>query len=780
MKHLNDAALVEGLKAKETGLTEQFLERYFEDSARFAFSITGDHSAAEDIAQDALLLALEKIDTFQEGRAFRPWFLKIVENRAREYMRGESRRKRRDLEFSKPRRAFRPPSQTLEEKEQAALIRDHLARLDDDCRIILSLRFLESLSLRDIAESMNCPQGTVSTKIRRGLERLSRSLSPALSVTPGALGILLTKMGRGSVGGGTISASRGAGQWLTAKAGMALGILPFLVATTLLMRSPDSGEPSPELTQGVSSRDASHLLNRSRAVRPLGLVKEQRQSLSERDSVKIERALKETKQGSIVRSTLAKEVHSSKTEKSEQTLSIDEIGFRVIDSEGRSLEKMSFRLERPKKSDLDLPYWPLGEVKSDAYGRCHLKLDNTVVVDPKEQIALSGHGLKKTISVSNTRDGILDAGTLVIDSPTFSTVYVRVEFGGQVIQGAEVNFLTVPEGEEGNETHFWHQQSESDSRGVAVWYPGPLNESLIFRLAVAAKGYRFSSRIVRASPGWNEVLVSLEKGSAFTGFVVDPWGKAVSGATVHVKGLFQNVETDALGRFELDYLQTGKNYQLIIQSPKESPLLNLTKTIQLPEVKSEFALKQGSEVEASVRCPGDVKFSGLPAFRLTGRTAEKKRVDRLVKFDKLPVLVAKLAPGRYVLEGFPFSDLTVGRSREFEVVEGGPKQQVTIVYHRGRKIVGRLVDGKGEPITGVYVERDASQPRYQRSDRTGFFSLSNSPCHALTVTVVSQDSWVLGRFEVPPGQGTFDFGELVVNRPKSRGKKKEGKLKKSE
>lgn len=779
MKHLNDAALVEGLKAKEAELTEQFLEAYFEDSARFAFSITGDHSAAEDIAQDALLLALEKIDTFQDGRAFRPWFLKIVENRAREYMRGESRRKRRDLQFSKPRRAIRPPSQSLEQKEQADLIRDHLAHLDDDCRTILSLRYFESLSLRDIAESMNCPQGTVSTKIRRGLERLSRSLSPALSITPGALGILLTKMGRGSAGGGTISASRGRGQWLMAKAGMALGLLPFLVATTLLMKSPDAGESSPEFTQGVSSRDASHLLNRSRTVRPLGLTKEQSQSLSERGWVKTERALKEKGQDSTARSRLAKTAHFSMSEKNEQTHSINEIRFRVVDSEGRPLEKMSFRLERPKKSDSDFPYLPLGEVKSDADGRCQLKLDNTVVFDHKERVELNGPGVKEFIPVSKAKNGILNGGTLVIDSPTFSTVYVKVEFQGQLIEGAEVNFLFLPEGEEGNESHNWHQRSESDSRGVAVWYPGSPNESLIFRLAVAAKGYRFNSRIVRVSPGWNDILVSLEKAEPFAGYVVDPWGKAVSAAIVHVKGLFQYVETDALGRFELDYLETGKNYQLIIQSPEKSRLLPLVQTIQLPAAKREFGLKLGGEVEVRVQLPREMKYS-VPMLLLLGKTTDKRRVDRWVRFRKLPVLVSKLAPGRYVLEGFPFADFSHGRSKEFEVVAGGPRQQVTVVYHRGRKIVGRLVDGRGAPVTGVYVERDASRPRYQTAGTKGFFSLPNSPCHALTVTVISQDSWVLGRFKVPPGQGRFDLGELVVTRPNSLRKKKAGKLEKSE
>lgn len=171
---------------------EQLLETEWSACYRLALALVHEPSAAEDVTQEALLAAYEARESFDASRPVRPWLFGIVHRRALKHHRGGKRRAAREERVARPERTD-DATGAVADAEQAALVRDHLGRIDADYRNALALRYVEGLSLAEVGEALGLPLGTVSSRIRRGLRDLERSLSPALSVGGAALLELLQR-----------------------------------------------------------------------------------------------------------------------------------------------------------------------------------------------------------------------------------------------------------------------------------------------------------------------------------------------------------------------------------------------------------------------------------------------------------------------------------------------------------------------------------------------------------------------------------------------------------
>ena len=165
-------------------LTE-LIESHWSACYRLALALVGEANAAEDVTQEALLAAFESQDSFDTGRELKPWLFGIVHKRALMHHRSRKRRVAREERSARPERADDAP--TVEAAEQAALIREHLQRIKAEYRHAVALRYLEGMSLAQVAEALGIPQGTVSSRIRRGLKALEGSLQPVLGITGAAL-----------------------------------------------------------------------------------------------------------------------------------------------------------------------------------------------------------------------------------------------------------------------------------------------------------------------------------------------------------------------------------------------------------------------------------------------------------------------------------------------------------------------------------------------------------------------------------------------------------------
>ena len=132
---------------------------------RAAYLVVHDAAAAEDIAQDAFLGAVDALDRFDRRRPFRPWLHRIVVNRALDWARREALRRRVDGAES----VFEPlpPPEEIGGEMIAAL-----RELPAEQRAVVVLRHLLEYTPGEIARMLELPRGTVNSRLRRGLDRL--------------------------------------------------------------------------------------------------------------------------------------------------------------------------------------------------------------------------------------------------------------------------------------------------------------------------------------------------------------------------------------------------------------------------------------------------------------------------------------------------------------------------------------------------------------------------------------------------------------------------------
>lgn len=154
------------------------LVRLHQEAAfRVACLISGDPSDAEDAAQEAFIKAYRALDRFRPGAPFRPWLLAIVSNEARNRRRETGRRASLVL-----RAAGAPSAETPspESSVVAAERRDELLvaveRLGEEARAVISCRYFLGLSEEETAAALNCPKGTVKSRLSRALARLRESM----------------------------------------------------------------------------------------------------------------------------------------------------------------------------------------------------------------------------------------------------------------------------------------------------------------------------------------------------------------------------------------------------------------------------------------------------------------------------------------------------------------------------------------------------------------------------------------------------------------------------
>jgi len=132
---------------------------------RAAYLVVHDAAAAEDVAQDAFLAAVDALDRFDRRRPFAPWLHRIVVNRALDWARREALRRRVDGTES----VFEPlpPPEEVGGEMIAAL-----KELPAEQRAVVVLRHLLEYTPGEIASMLDLPRGTVNSRLRRGLDRL--------------------------------------------------------------------------------------------------------------------------------------------------------------------------------------------------------------------------------------------------------------------------------------------------------------------------------------------------------------------------------------------------------------------------------------------------------------------------------------------------------------------------------------------------------------------------------------------------------------------------------
>jgi RNA polymerase sigma-70 factor, ECF subfamily len=147
---------------------------------RAAYLVVHDAAAAEDIAQDGFLSAIDALDRFDRRRPFGPWLHRIVVNRAIDWARREALRRKAvedpaeepgDVAVSAGYRREPRHAQPAHEEIGGEMM-EALAGLPAEQRAVIVLRYLLEYTPGEIARMLGLPRGTVNSRLRRALDRL--------------------------------------------------------------------------------------------------------------------------------------------------------------------------------------------------------------------------------------------------------------------------------------------------------------------------------------------------------------------------------------------------------------------------------------------------------------------------------------------------------------------------------------------------------------------------------------------------------------------------------
>jgi RNA polymerase sigma factor (sigma-70 family) len=136
--------------------------------------VLGTTVDADDVVQTASERAWQAIGAVDPERGFRSWFLRVVANTARNHRRARFRRRRAELRLAARRH------DTVDEPVSAAereVVLAALNRLDANERLVIALRHFEQLTEREMAEVLDCPPGTVKSRLSRAMDKLRHELA---------------------------------------------------------------------------------------------------------------------------------------------------------------------------------------------------------------------------------------------------------------------------------------------------------------------------------------------------------------------------------------------------------------------------------------------------------------------------------------------------------------------------------------------------------------------------------------------------------------------------
>jgi RNA polymerase sigma-70 factor (ECF subfamily) len=176
---LEESELVERAQSGEIEAFEELVRTYQQLALRTAQVITGNAAEAQDAAQEAFVKAFYALGRFRPGASFRPWLLRIVANEAINRRRAARRKANLVLRVAES----RPPDGAAPSPESAALahelrqeLLDAVNRLRTEDRLVIAYRYFMDLSEAEMAEALDCPRGTVKSRLSRALKRLQGEL----------------------------------------------------------------------------------------------------------------------------------------------------------------------------------------------------------------------------------------------------------------------------------------------------------------------------------------------------------------------------------------------------------------------------------------------------------------------------------------------------------------------------------------------------------------------------------------------------------------------------
>lgn len=185
-----DQQLVERAQRGDKRAFELLVIKYQRKLGRLLSRMVRDPGEVEDVTQEAFIKAYRALPNFRGESAFYTWLYRIAINTAKNYLVALGRRAPTTTEFdnedaesfddAEALRDTATPENLLMGREVATAVNRAVEALPDDLRTAITLREIEGLSYEEIAGVMNCPIGTVRSRIFRAREAIAVELRPLL------------------------------------------------------------------------------------------------------------------------------------------------------------------------------------------------------------------------------------------------------------------------------------------------------------------------------------------------------------------------------------------------------------------------------------------------------------------------------------------------------------------------------------------------------------------------------------------------------------------------
>jgi RNA polymerase sigma-70 factor, ECF subfamily len=185
-----DQQLVERAQRGDKRAFELLVVKYQRKLGRLLSRLVRDPAEVEDVTQEAFIKAYRALPSFRGDSAFYTWLYRIAINTAKNYLVALGRRaptstsfdheEAENFEDAEQLRDASTPEGELIGKQIAATVNRAMDALPEDLRTAITLREIEGLSYEEIANVMNCPIGTVRSRIFRARESIAAELRPLL------------------------------------------------------------------------------------------------------------------------------------------------------------------------------------------------------------------------------------------------------------------------------------------------------------------------------------------------------------------------------------------------------------------------------------------------------------------------------------------------------------------------------------------------------------------------------------------------------------------------
>lgn len=185
-----DQQLVERAQRGDKRAFELLVEKYQRKLARLVSRLVRDPGEIEDVTQEAFIKAYRALPSFRGDSAFYTWLYRIGINTAKNYLVAMGRRAPTSTEVEAEEAEGQPDAELLRDintpesllltKEIGNTVNAAIDALPEELRSAIQLRELEGMSYEEIAKLMDCPIGTVRSRIFRAREAIAERLKPLL------------------------------------------------------------------------------------------------------------------------------------------------------------------------------------------------------------------------------------------------------------------------------------------------------------------------------------------------------------------------------------------------------------------------------------------------------------------------------------------------------------------------------------------------------------------------------------------------------------------------